>query len=211
MRWLQKFLPGKGEKPQPDGDAAAAICSVCGLSQVRVKSLIACPGGQYLCIGCVDKLAGTFGAGASSGFSSAIEGPCSFCGRKGHARPPAMRTRTGLLCKECVRLVSQLSYERKAFPAEEFARRRKLWKQGICYFCGEDKASIRGEGQALLCYTCYDAMARVGKNKPIKEDVRCDICMKKMAGEEGQQGVKGGYICKACLEKHDTVPPPKVR
>lgn len=210
MGWLQKLLK-KDSKEGPEPGSQAAICSVCGLSQVRVKSLIACPGGQFLCIGCVDKLAGTFGAGASAGFSSAIEGPCSFCGRKGHARPPAMRTRTGLLCKECVRLVSQLSYERKAFKPEEFTRRRKLWKQGICYFCGKDKASIRGEGQAMLCYACYDAMARVGTSKSIPEDVRCDICMKKLKGEEGQQGIEGGYICKACLEKHGSVVPPEAR
>lgn len=209
MSWIKKLF--KKDDPTAEGDPRAALCSVCGLSQVRVKSLIACPGGQFLCIGCVDKLAGTFGAGAGAGFSSAIEGPCNFCGRRGHARPPAMRTRTGLLCKECVRLVSQLSYERKAFSPEEFSRRRKLWKQGICYFCGQDKAELRGEGQALLCYTCFDAMARAGKNKPIEADVRCDLCMKKLKDELGQQGVVGGYICKPCLEKHATMSPPKVR
>ena len=205
MKWIKKLLR-KEEEASGGADSSAAVCSVCGLSQVRVKHLIACPGGQYLCVGCVDKLAGTFGAGAGSGFSSATEGPCSFCGRKGMARPPAMRTRTGLLCKECVRLVSQLSYERKSFSPEEFTRRRKLWKAGLCYFCGQDKASIRGEGQALLCYTCYDAMARGGTSKDIDQDVRCDMCMLPLKGKEGQQGIKGGYVCKECLAKHKPRP-----
>ena len=205
MKWIRKLLRGTHDPAASEGPAG--VCSVCGLSHIRVKQLIACPGGQFLCTACVEKLAGTFGAGVGSGFSSATSGPCAFCGRKGAHRPPAMRTRTGLLCKECVRLVSQLAYERLSLPAVEFERRRKLWKQGICYFCGLDKATIRGEGQALLCYTCFDAMARAGTCVAILQDVRCDMCMKKICKEQGQQGVAGGFICAPCLERHKTMRP----
>jgi len=200
MKWFDKLLGRKPEAAKPAfAPGPGALCSVCGRSQVRVKNLVACPGGQYLCFECVDKLAGTFGGKAFSGFTTSLEGPCSFCGRSGEKRPPAMRTRTGLLCKECVRMVSQIAYERKAFPPEEFKRRRTLWTQGICYFCSNGEASIKGLGQALACHNCLAELLKVYPLPLQQEDVRCDLCMKGLKGQAGVRGTAGGYICADCL------------
>ncbi|MCZ7647884.1 MAG: hypothetical protein M5U26_21940 [Planctomycetota bacterium] len=203
LQWLKKLWPGKGASASPATPAGNRICCVCGQSEIRIKQLIALPGDQFICAACCEKLAGTFGAGGAGGFTTAIQGPCSCCGRDGGRRPPVARTKTGLICKECVRLLAQMAYEREKLPPEEYQRRRKLWAQQLCYFCGKDKAAIKGAGMALLCYKCYDAMARIGNNEPLPGDLQCDLCMKKINGGPGQMGIQGGVICAECLARYE--------
>ncbi|GMV81356.1 MAG: hypothetical protein AMXMBFR7_25400 [Planctomycetota bacterium] len=203
--WLKRFMPKRGgQASAPAEKSADRLCCSCGQSEIRVKQLIALPGDQFICSACCIRLSGTFGAGGAGGFTTAIPGRCSSCSREGERRPPVVRTKTGLICKECIRLLAQMAYEREIFPEAEFKRRRSLWAKQTCYFCGKDKAAIKGAGMALLCYTCYDAMARIGKNEPIAGDVQCDLCMKKMSGAAGQMGVQGGIICAECLARHES-------